>query len=112
MPTKKTKKTSALPKPSRRTFLAGVDVVKLSQDLLEDAGSPAYLMYTKLRAELMEYDEEAVAISKLLDAIDSGPAVIEGAMSQAGFVVGFRCAMQLIMGELVIPAPAPEDGAK
>lgn len=82
----------------RRAFLEGFNAIKLAQDLLESTTSPASLLYTELREKFLEHDEQAVSFAKLLDAIDDAPAVIEAAMSQAGFVVGFECCRQLLLG--------------
>jgi hypothetical protein len=91
------------PSTTRRTFLAGVDVITLSE-VLEHTDSPAYLLYTDLLENFLRHDQQAVAFAKLLNAIDDGPAVVEGAMRQAGFVVGFEYCRQLLLGELEIPA--------
>ena len=97
------------PPVRRRTFLAGFDAVTLSRSL-EETSSPSYLLYIKLRDKFLEHDEQAVSFAKLLDAIDDGPAVVEGAMSQAGFVVGFECCRQLLLGELEIGGRHSEKG--
>jgi hypothetical protein len=94
-----TKKRTTKKQTSVRAFLGGIDVIKLSE-VLEEISSPSYLLYVKLRDQFLEHDEQAVSFAKLLDAIDDGPAIVEGAMSQAGFVVGFECCRQLLLGEL------------
>lgn len=113
------KKTATKPAvATRRTFLAGVDPVKLCE-FLEDHytdtggldGSAYRRLYADSLAAFLEPDIEAVHFAKLLDSVDAA-CLVESAMRQAGFVVGFECCRQLLLGELEIPAAALKDGAE
>lgn len=121
----RTKTAKTTTKPSRlsvtasprRTFLGGVDPASLI-DLLDnyftdtgDAdGSPYQRLYVQARAKYLKADGGNVeAIANLLSEID-GMSCVEDAMRRAGFLVGFECCRQLLLGELD-PATL-QDGAK
>jgi hypothetical protein len=106
-----TKKPLPFPQATTRAALGGADVVKLAQDALEDTSSPYCLLYQELRDKLLEHDVEAFNFAAVLEHVDCA-GVVEGAMSEAGFVVGFEYCRNLLLGELKLPpAPAEDDDA-
>lgn len=103
-----TKKPIAFP-PSgtRHTVIGGIDPIGLSlllENHYDDTGGPEGSWYRRIYQdvldELLEGFPQAAAIRHLLDAIDDGPAILEESMRRAGFVVGFQCCRQLLLGEL------------
>ncbi len=106
---RRTRKPNPTTKPAatRRTFLAGIDAIELFEMLerhYDDDGGADGSAYRRLYREslkaFLERDgPEAVTFAQLLEAIESA-GLVETDMKKAGFVVGFECCRQLLLGEL------------
>jgi len=113
-------KTASQPSAPRRTFLEGIDAAELFEMLerrFDDAGGADGSAYRRLYKEslatfLDQDGPDAVNFAKLLDAIDGAPCLVEDAMRKAGFVLGFECCRQLLLGELAIPTVKNTGGAE
>ena len=102
----KTRRASQRPL-TPRSLLSSVDPLQLYEILgrhFEDNGGPdgsAYQrFYKELLSTLLEADgQEAVNFFKLIDNVDAFSCV-EDRIRNAGFVQGFECCRQLLLGEL------------
>jgi hypothetical protein len=109
MPTRK-KDKSPDDQVTRRTFLSGLDAVQLFEMLerhYDDDGGPDGSAYRRLYRESLETfleqdGPEAVNFKKLLESIDGAPCLVEDGMRKAGFILGFECCRQLLLGELKV----------
>jgi hypothetical protein len=107
--TKEKKTPSTVVPPSPRTFVAGLDPVRLVEIVDEyygrpDQSVPYKTQYQELRAYFLDdFGENCATLANLFSQLDDF-AIIEEAFRRAGFVLGFNVCRQLLLGELDIEA--------